>query len=223
MKRIFLLLLVSMLIFISCSTESFPDNPFQQHYIDMWANTLEPYEVDIAFYGDSRVAGADWSSAFPNKSVVNLGIGGDIVEGTIQRLPLLDALDIKHCFLAIGGNNCLSSKFSSSDFKAKYDKLLGMLKDRDITVYANTIAGITSDCMNLNQKDISKNNNNIITANSIIAELCQKHGVILIDMAKLMNNNDGTLKHEYSSDGVHFNDLGNDLWFNELRPYIESI
>ena len=58
-----------------------------------------------------------------------------------------------------------------------------MLKDRGITVYANTIAGITSDCMGLKQKDVNRKNNNIITANSIIAGLCQKHGVILIDMA----------------------------------------
>lgn len=186
----------------------------------MWAQTLEPYSVDIALYGDSRVAGANWNEAFPEDSVVNLGIGGDIVEGTIQRLPLLEALDIKYCFLAIGGNNCGKNSFKEDDFRNKYDTLIKGLKDLGIEVYANTIAGVTLDNSTLDRKFINRMNSNIGKANQIIKELAEKHQVTLIDIASLMNNNDGTLKKEYSADGIHFTQLGNQLWYDTLLPYV---
>ena len=197
--------------------------PFHPHIVEMWAHTLEPFSADIAFYGDSRVAGAEWEKAFPDASVSNLGVGGDIIEGTIQRLPLLDALDIKYCFLAVGGNNCWGESLSEAEFKSNYETLLKKLIDMGITVYANTIAGTTSINSLVDLESINNLNRNAKIANQAIKELCQKYNVTLIDMAEVMNNPDGTLKLEYSLDGVHFNAEGNAVWYEAIAPYIEDI
>lgn len=142
-KRILLTFLVAILILLSSC--AYPETKFfNDHIIDMWAQTLQPYSVDIAFYGDSRVALANWEEAYPASELVNLGIGGDIVEGTIQRLRLLQALDVKHCFLAIGVNNCSNDNFSEAGFRNSYTLLLDGLEDLGITVYVNTIAGVTT-------------------------------------------------------------------------------
>ena len=47
------------------------------HLSQMWAQSLEHADAENAFFGDSRVAGADWYSAYPGKKVINLGVGGD--------------------------------------------------------------------------------------------------------------------------------------------------
>ena len=221
-KNIPVVLLAAVLILLSGCTQDTTDI-FNDHVIAMWAQTLEPYAVDIAFFGDSRVALANWEEAYPHSDVVNLGIGGDIVEGTIQRLPLLEALDVKYCFLAIGANNCIQRNFSATVFRNNYDELLGGLEDLGITVYVNTIAGVTTDNSTIESSTITRINNNMKVANEIIEDLAINYHMIPIDMAYLMNNPDGTLKAEYSADGVHFTASGNELWYYSLRSHVEAI
>lgn len=221
-KNIILILLLALLFFLCGCTQDTADM-FNDHVIAMWAQTLEPYAVDIAFFGDSRVALADWEHAYPDSDVVNLGIGGDIVEGTIQRLALLEALDVKYCFLAIGVNNCAQRSYSAALFRRNYDTLLVGLEDLGITVYVNTIAGVTTDNSNIDSITIDRINTNVNGANAIIRELADTHDMELIEMADKMNNPDGSLKAEYSADGVHFSALGNQVWYDSLRTSVEGV
>ncbi|MDY0290172.1 MAG: GDSL-type esterase/lipase family protein [Sphaerochaeta sp.] len=221
-KKILLTVLVAILI--SLSSCAYPETKFfNDHIIDMWAQTLEPYSVDIAFYGDSRVALANWEGAYPGSDLVNLGIGGDIIEGTIQRLRLLQALDVKHCFLAIGVNNCSNDNFTEAGFRNRYALLLDGLDGLGITAYVNTIAGVTTANSSFNATLVTRMTNNITAANEIIRDLAQSRNLILIDMAMEMNSSDDTLKAQYSADGIHFNALGNQFWYDTLRPFVEAI
>jgi len=221
-KKILPMVLAAILISLSgCSHQD--TNFFNDHIIDMWAQTLEPYSVDIAFFGDSRVVLANWEEAYPDRDIVNLGIGGDVVEGTIQRLRLLRALDVKYCFLAIGVNNCNSDSFSEAGFRNNYRILLDGLEDLGITVYVNTIAGVTTANSDFSAALVTRMTNNISVANEIIRDLAESRGLALIDMATGMNNPDGTLKAEYSADGIHFSEEGNQFWYDALRPYMEVI
>ncbi|MBR2282644.1 MAG: hypothetical protein IJ863_08485 [Spirochaetales bacterium] len=194
------------------------------HLVQMWAYNVQNGDgtAKTAFYGDSRVAGADWYSAYPDYDIVNLGVGGDKVEQTITRLSLLDAYEVKHCFLAIGGNNALSDSFDSACFRTNYDRLLTELESRSITVYVNTVAGLTRAKASESRK-IDRKNNNIKTVNSIIKELAAAHNMTVIDMAGLMNDSEGYLQDQYAcSDGVHFSDFGNQCWFDALEPYVKA-
>ena len=194
-----------------------------EHIVRMWAQSVEAGDgtAGIAFYGDSRVALADWYSAYPDYDVVNLGIGGDMVEQTLTRLSLLDAFEVKYCFLAIGGNNALSGSFDTSSFRTNYDKLLTELENRDITVYVNTVAGITKAYASESKSNAGKNDK-IKAVNTIITELATSHNITVIDVASLLNDSDGFLKEEYSSDGVHFSDAGNKIWFDTLESYVAA-
>jgi len=221
-KKILLMVCVgSLMVLSSCSEQKVPF--FNDHVIQMWAQTLQPYSVDIAFFGDSRVALGTWEEAFADSDVVNLGIGGDIIEGTIQRLPLLEALDVRYCFLAIGANNCSRDTFSAVEFRNNYTVLLHGLEKLGISIYVNTIAGVTTVNSSIGAALAARMNANIIVANEIIRDLADKSAIPLIDMATVMNNADGSLKTEYSVDGIHFSDAGNQVWYDSLRPYIEAI
>ena len=230
MKRIALVLsaLILVLFLASCSQDTVPESTYwlmYSHLSEVWAQSLEHADAEIAFFGDSRVIGADWYSAYPDKQVINLGVGGDRISNLLLRMNQIKVLaekgNLKYCFLAIGGNDCLSSKFNTDTFRSEYDTLLTKLQELGITVYVNTIAGVTSEGTSLSEKDAKKANSKMAQGNEIIRDLAQLHGMILIDMAELMNNSDGTLKAAYASpDGVHFSADGNAFWYDTLRPYL---
>lgn len=193
------------------------------HLSNMWAQALSHADAQVAFYGDSRVVGASWNDAYPDAKVVNLGVGGDKVKDLITRLPLLDNLNcLSTVVLAIGGNDCLSNSFDLRVFESQYDSLLASLKQKGLTVYVNTVAGICIGTAISNQKSIAAANDKIHKANAVIITLAAKYGMTVIDMAQVMDNADFSLKAEYASDGVHFNENGNNVWYKTLRPYIPS-
>ena len=230
MKRIALALsaLILALFLASCSQDTVPESTYwlmYSHLSEVWAQSLEHADAEIAFFGDSRVIGADWYSAYPDKKVINLGVGGDKISNLLLRMNQIKVLaekgNLKYCYLAIGGNDCLSSKFNTDTFRSEYDTLLTKLQELGITVYVNTIAGVTSEGTSLSEKDAKKANSKMAQGNEIIRDLAKSHGMTLIDMAEQMNNPDGTLKAAYASpDGVHFSAEGNAFWYDTLRPYL---
>ena len=230
MKRIALVLsvLILALFLASCSQDTVPESTYwlmYSHLSEVWSQSLEHADAEIAFFGDSRVIGADWYSAYPDKKVINLGVGGDRISNLLTRMSQIKILvekgNLKTCFLAIGGNDCLSSGFNTDTFREEYNTLLTQLQELGITVYVNTIAGVTSEGTSLSEKDASKANSKMAQGNEIIRSLAEEHKLTLIDMAALMNNSDGTLKAAYaSSDGVHFSAEGNAFWYETLRPYL---
>ena len=229
-KALIIVAAIVLLFLVSCaqddkvSKENF--DLMYAHLSQMWAQSLEHADAENAFYGDSRVAGADWYSAYPDKKVVNLGVGGDKVGDLIIRIGQVEALaksgSLKRCFVAIGGNDCLSSKFDEKTFEKEYDELLTRLGNLGITVYVNTIAGLCEQSSTLKPSRIKSSNSNMAKANEIIKALAQKHNMQVIDVAAVMNNTNGTLKAEYCvEDGVHFSAKGNSIWFEELLPFVD--
>ena len=227
-KTLIIVAVIALLLLASCSQDKVSREDFDlmyAHLSQMWAQSLEHADAENAFFGDSRVAGADWYSAYPDKKVINLGVGGDRVGDLIVRIGQVEALaksgSLKRCFVAIGGNDCLSSKFDDKAFEKEYDELLTRLGNLGITVYVNTIAGLCEQSSALKPSRIKASNDNMAKANEIIKALAQKHGMQVIDIAKAMNNADGTLKTEYCvEDGVHFSAKGNSIWFEELLPFV---
>ena len=230
-KRLFpiLVILISLIFFLTgCKDERNWEDTYwwmYSHLSECWAQSLEHADAEIAFFGDSRVIGADWYSAYPDKKVINLGVGGDRISNLLTRMSQIKILvekgNLETCFLAIGGNDCLSSGFNTDTFREEYNTLLTQLQELGITVYVNTIAGVTSEGTSLSEKDAKKANSKMAQGNEIIRSLAEEHKLTLIDMAALMNNSDGTLKAAYaSSDGVHFSAEGNAFWYDTLRPYL---
>ena len=231
MKKLLpVLFILIVLLFASCSQDKGVSREdyylMYGHLSDMWAQSLEHTDAENAFFGDSRVVGADWYSAFPEAKVINLGVGGDRVNNLITRFGQIEALvrsgSLKRVFVAIGGNDCLDTKFDSDTFREEYDELLTKLGNLEITVYITTIAGVCKTSSILSDSRIRLSNEHMTTANTIIKELATKHGMTVIDMAAVMNNDDGSLKAEYCvEDGVHFSQAGNTCWFEALGELVK--
>ena len=216
-----------LLILSSCNDNKDWENAYNQMYSHLtycWAQSLDHADATIAFYGDSRVIGADWYSAYPEQKVINLGVGGDKVQDLIDRIGLLEQLEnLQACFVAIGGNDCLNENFDIQVFRNRYSSLLDLLSGLGIKVYVNTIAGVTDTSSVLSKEKLNKTKNNMIQANEAIRALAEEKNLTVIDMATVMNNPDDTLKTAYAvADGVHFSEAGNQVWYDTLRPYVEN-
>ena len=243
MKRLALLLIATLLLLlcVSCNQDKVTKEQYYgmySHLSQVWAQSLLHTDAKVAFYGDSRVIGADWNAAYPDSKVVNLGVGGDRISNLLTRMPQIRNLtengQLECVFLAIGGNDCMSGSYDSTVFRTEYDRLLAELEELGLTVYVNTVAGITDEGSAVSSKTVKaiKTGSCSITAktvngrmkeaNVMIKELAQARSMTVIDMAELMNDSDGKLKSAYASpDGVHFSAAGNQLWFDTLRPYVQ--
>jgi len=230
MRKILLSVLIVLLALLTgCSQDRIDRKQYDamySHLSQVWAQSLAHTDAKVAFFGDSRVIGADWNAAYPDSKVVNLGIGGDRIGNLLTRMSQIRTLSengqLECVFLAIGGNDCMSGSYDSAVFRTGYDRLLTELEDLGMTVYVNTVAGITDEDSNVSSKTAKTVNGRMKEANTIIKELAQSHSMTVIDMAALMNNSDGKLKSSYAlPDGVHFSAAGNQLWFDTLRPYVQ--
>ena len=216
-------IIISLFIITACSDYDALCVTVEKQLIYSWAQSMDHSDAEIAFLGDSRVIGADWYSAYPEKKVINLGVSGDKIENLLLRTALFDNLqNLRCCFVAIGVNNCWTMDFDRAAFKARFSELLDVLNDKGITIYLNTVPGITrknSSFIRIQEFFVTLN---VLQVNAVIKELAEERNLVLIDFAAEIADRNAKLKSEYSFDGCHYNSAGNQLWFDMLRPYIEQ-
>ena len=97
MKRIALFLipvLLLLMLCVSCSQNVSPELYYgmYSHLSEVWAQSLAHTDAKVAFFGDSRVIGADWNAAYPDSKVINLGVGGDKVSQLLDIAFLASGL-----------------------------------------------------------------------------------------------------------------------------------
>ena len=172
------------------------------------------------FMGDSRVALFDCTAYFhpENKTVLGLGVGGEVVRGVRKRLDVLEKIRPEFLFIAIGGNDATSGNFSYETFEDDYRMLLDRIIELKVKrAYIQTITGLSNPkLLHLNRK--------IALCNTIIeglvSEYNSKHpGIfVFLDIASKMNESDGSGIKEYmADDGVHFSEEGNAFWAKYLK------
>lgn len=221
MKKLILCSLVFILLFslFSCAPEAYFD-------YQGWIDENKEKKGDIVFMGDSRVAGFDCSAYFhpENKTVLGLGVSGEVVRGVRKRLDVLEDIKPKSLFIAIGGNDATSGNFSYETFEDDYRMLLERIIELEVPrVYIQTITGLSNpEYLHLNRR--------IALCNTIIeglvSEYDSKHpGIfVFLDIASEMNESDGRGREEYmADDGVHFSKEGNDFWAEYLETMCSEL
>ena len=224
-NRIALLSLVSSLFLVGCSNEETVSkqsyNTMYEHLVYCWKQSLEGIHFDNAFYGDSRVIGAGFTEEFKEKSVVNLGVSGDKVKDCINRFGLIKTVTPKRVFLAIGGNDALSNQYSKDTFISDYSELLKLFKDGNYDVVVHNVVGVTTVNSNFDKKLVDEKNAKISEINEVIKSKAEEYKFTFLDIASVMNK-DGSneMNGNYSTDGVHFNDKGNKVWYNAIKDLL---
>ena len=175
---------------------------------------------NIVFLGNSITAGGkDWSKRLNYPNIRNRGIGGDVTDGVLARLDEIIYFKPKAVFLLIGINdlwNNNSPDNPSAEYIAnniiKISQVINAQTPKT-KIYIQTVLPIEKE----------KFKNNILIVNEIIKANEKDNPYQTIDLYSIFVNENGLIKKDLSTDGVHLNEKGYDAWVDFIRPVVSSL
>lgn len=171
----------------------------------------------IVFLGNSITAGGEWSELLDRKDVANRGIGGDVVNGVLDRLePILNE-EPAQVFLMIGINDLLQGKDQKMILQS-YRKILEKFQRYpEIKLFVQSVLPVNSNVV----YDKRLENSEIKAFNEELKQLCQELNVSFIDLyPSFVNPETGMLHDNYTTDGLHLSGKGYLVWKKQLEPYL---
>lgn len=183
------------------------------HYPERIAEFMEsPLEKnDIVFLGNSITEqGGDWGNRLKNQKTKNRGIAGDTSDGVLARLGEIIYFEPSKIYIMIGINDLFREDMSSQKV---YDNIIRIVrsisKESPATeIYVQTILPTTTE----NIKDKIGLTNTLLQS----TEATEIYNLIPLHYYFALEN--GSMNMEYSTDGVHLNEKGYNLWVNEINP-----
>ena len=180
---------------------------------------------DIVFIGDSITDRGEFHEYFPSISVKNRGIEGDTTEGILDRLDAICSVPPKKVFI-LAGINDIGDGINKEAFQKNYCSIVEKIKESDseTEVYIQSILPVNHDMMINNRRNSRRTTEAINDYNEILKDIAETSGggVKYVDIGKQMMNADGDLDRQYTSDGVHLNGVGYQVWIDTVREYVED-
>jgi hypothetical protein len=166
----------------------------------------------IIFAGDSAAGRGNWSAYF-GFPIENKGIDGlessqlaNMIEGFAASKP-------NKIFITIGGNNVFNRREGS--VAGDVDMIIARIRlvSPDTQIFFHSILPVKFEAMN----------GTIERTNDQIQSVCNGRGVRFILIYNLFRNSSTAINTKYySTDGIHLNEAGYQLWANTIRPLIFS-
>lgn len=183
-----------------------------------WKSSLEAmdYDSDIVFFGDSITRGGQWADAFPNETIVNLGLSGDSLSGMIARMVMIASVTPEKVFI-LGGINSLTDENGEVCIE-QYRELIEAVHEAvpNAELYVQSILPVTVE-----YQEHTASNESIANFNAEIEKLADEYGITYINIYDLYAVN-GALDPELTIEGVHLVTEAYDRWYDEIRPYVEE-
>lgn len=171
------------------------------------------------FLGNSITAGlAQYLGA--KDSVLVFGINGDFTEGLLKRSAGCVNDSVRGVFIQIGINDILAG-FSKKRILKNYHDILLRVKQY-VPAYAIHVQSIFPVSFEEGfMSDPEDANKQIKLVNDGIKKLCREEKVHYMDLHPLFLE-DGKLRKDYTSDGVHLTDAGYKRWLIELGKFLRG-
>ena len=175
----------------------------------------------IVFFGNSLTQGGQWEKYFPDLKPTNRGIIGDNTEGALARLEeIIDATPTK-LFILTGVNDI--SQDHKNDYICKNIKeIIRQVKEKspETVIYIQSILPI-NNTFGRYKKLISKEKQ-IEELNKQLFKLCKKEKVKFINLYPDFLQTKRLLDPKYTTDGLHLNEAGYEVWVNKIRKSVEN-
>ena len=165
---------------------------------------------DIIFLGDSITAGGQWNEMFPGLPARNRGIGGDRSDDLLARLDGIVAERAAKIFVKIGTND-LGTGMAPKSIIANYEQLLDRIAEAQPStkVYMQSVLPRSAAYQT-----------RIESLNASLRALAEKRGLAYIDLYPSFLADDGSIRAELTSDGLHLSGAGYREWQRLLDPYV---
>lgn len=183
-----------------------------------WINSLKSLKInaDVCFIGDSITCNGRFEDYFSDKTVCNLGRGGDLILGITERLNMVEAVNAKQIFIMGGINNLLAGGSADSIY-GNYEVLLKQIIEKfpNSEIYVQSILPINQSICKNTTNDIVKQ------SNKKIQELCEQMNITYIDLYSLYVSDDDNLSNLISKDGIHIMEESYETWYMQIEKYIK--
>ena len=185
----------------------------------------DTYFEDTAFLGDSRTEGFHLYSGLKTGAYY-CSVGATVesvfskaVETPAGKMPLLDAMakeDFGKIYVMLGVNELGWSK--TETFRDQYAKVIDRLHSDhpDAEIILQTILPVSAE---QEKKKTYVNNGRIAAYNEVIFRLAEEKDCAFVDAAEAVTDENGCLRAEWNSDGVHLNVKGCRAWLEYLRTH----
>lgn len=180
-------------------------------------DSLPIQKDDTVFIGDSMIDRGEWQEYFPNEIIKNRGINDETTEGVLKRLKSSVNGSPKRVFIMVGLND-LKYQIENQDTAENFEKMIRVIRKEspDTEIFIHSILPTNPEL------DIEKRNGeDILKLNSNIEKIAIEQNVTYIDLHSLFNKND-VLNEKYTTDGVHLNGSGYEVWALELQKYVSK-
>ena len=175
----------------------------------------------IVFIGDSMTAKYKLNRYYKGLDLktYNRGISGDTTDWLLSRLqPSLFDLNPSKVVLMIGTNDINYGK-SSQEIANVYEIILQEIKENLPNAKIWCMSIIPQNTKHSENAPI--NNATIIETNQKIQALANTFGYTYVDIYNSLTDANGLLDKKYSTDGLHINTKGYNVWTNLMKNLIK--
>ena len=186
-----------------------------------WQNRTKAFKEqnldyqNVVLVGDSITEGFSIPKFFPGRRVLNRGISGDVIgnnmpaddpRGLLQRLDdsIFDSAP-SEAFLLIGINDLQNGR-SLEAMKEGYRQVLTRIRERMplLRLHVQSLLPTSGKQAGLNPK--------ILEFNRWLKQTAPEFSCDYVDLHSLVENEQGELRSDVTSDGLHLNDDGYKIW-----------
>ncbi|MEA1915877.1 MAG: GDSL-type esterase/lipase family protein [Campylobacterota bacterium] len=159
-------------------------------------------EHKILMLGDSITERGLWNELCHTDDIINRGIGGDTVQGIIDRM---DYIHDNHPqgFLMIGINDLLNGQSVHYVFN-NYKKIIALLREKNIPMVIQSTLHVGADAPDVYNKRVQE-------LNALLEKFALEQNLLFLDINKTLAPN-GYLENKYSLDGLHLNGAAYVQW-----------
>lgn len=171
---------------------------------------------EIVFVGNSITEGGKWQELFPKKKVINRGISGDVTYGILARLDeVLESKPAK--IFLLSGVNDMKRGIPNDVILQNFKRMMVMVKMQSpkTKLYMQSVLPVNEAMLPAIYAQVK--NSKINDLNQKLAALCKEMNIPYINLHPALADEKGSLKKEWSIDGLHLRQASYVYWANELK------
>jgi lysophospholipase L1-like esterase len=176
---------------------------------------------DIVFLGNSLIENGSWSQYFPRHKIVNRGIGGDQALGIYDRLYQILPGCPQKIFLQTGAND-VSHHLPVDTIVGRVAQVIDAILRESPTTQLYLQGSLPIDESFNRYPNLAGKTAIFLLLDQRLALLAASRNIPFIPLFRLFTPQEGgdTLRKDLTTDGLHLNQRGYDIWAKAIAPYL---
>jgi lysophospholipase L1-like esterase len=198
---------------VTATNYSYKDN-YQYDVRTSLFSIYEKENIHIVMLGNSITQAVQWNELLGRPDIANRGIGSDITEGFINRLPDIYQLNPDVCFI-MGGINDIAKNIPAEKTLENIKEIIWNLEFHGITPVIQSVLYVSKQ-----NPEWKKINTKVDELNMALRKFCGEQGVLFLNVNMVLADGEA-LDGQYTYDGVHLLGNGYEKWRDLILPMIE--